>query len=68
MYNKNLNEGYSKVDMEMEIILMRICQVRKNRLFDHGNVSYRALVITLHLMTNLVFNTRLNVHLQSIFL
>ena len=61
MDNKNLNEGYSKVDMEMEmeIILMRICQVRKNHFFDHGNASYKAPKITLHLMTHLVFNTRL---------
>ena len=59
MDNKNSNEGYSKVDMEMEmeIILMRICQVRKNCFFDHGNASYEAPKITLHLMTHLVFNT-----------
>ena len=68
--NINLNGGYSKEDMEMKIIPndSEDFPGQKNHLFDHGNASYGTLVITLRLMTHLVFNIRLNVHLQSIFL
>ena len=70
MDNINLNGGYSKEDMEMEIIPNDSEDLlgQKNHLFDHGNTSYGAPVITLRLMTHLVFNIQLNVRLQSIFL
>ena len=68
--NINLNGGYLKEDMEMEIIPndSKDCLGQKNHLFDHGNTSYGAPIIMLHLMTHLVFNIRLNVRLQNIFL
>ena len=68
--NINLNGGYSKEDMEMEIIPndSEDLQGQKNHLFEYGNASYEAPVITIRLMTHLVFNIQLNVRLQSIFL
>ena len=68
--NINLNGGYSKEDMEMEIIPYdsEDLQGQKNHLFEYRNASYEAPVITIRLMTHLVFNIQLNVRLQSIFL